>query len=358
MKNRRILILVIIILLAVVAIWLAYDRSNSTFSKNEGDFAVEDTARITRILLADKRNNIVVLERKEDGKWVVNEEYPASKPILDMFLQTLKNIRVKEPVPVNQQKHIISLLAANAVKVEIYQYLPRIRLFGKEAWFREKRTRVYYVGDATPDLRGSYMLKEGADIPFIVDLPGLRGFVSPRYSTRLEDWRDHTIFHHRLANIHEVTVEIPEMPDQSYKVIRHDDNRLEVISLVTQQTVSGYDTLKVLAFMNSFNNIKFESFLNKVEDLNIDSIRSSQPFFVITLKDNSGETIKVRTFHKKAEREVRDENGELFPWDVDRLYVEINDGKDIVLAQFFTFDKILRPLGYFYIKPSEAYKLQ
>ena len=354
MKNKRILIIILIVLLAIIAGWLIFGRSNTTFDKDEGKFAVEDTASISRILLADKRNHSVILERRVDGHWTVNGEYPASKPVIDMFLQTIKNIRVKEPVPANQQKNVISLLAANAVKVEIYQWLPRIHCFGKQAWFTEKQSKVYYVGDATPDLRGTYMLMEGANMPFIVDLPGLRGFVSPRYSTRLEDWRDHTIFHQRLADIHEVTVEIPEMPEQSYKVIHHDDNRLEVVSLATQQTVSGYDTLKVLAFMNSFNNIKFESFLNHVEDLDMDSLLASRPFFVITLRDRNGKITTIRTFHKKPEHEVRDENGKLFPWDVDRLYAEVNDGKDIVLAQFFTFDKILRPLGYFYIKPSEV----
>ncbi len=340
-----------VILLGAVSLVLLLNRNTSTFGKKDRDFAVEDTASITRIFLADKRNNSVMLERQPNGRWMVNREYLVSKPIMDMFLQTLKRIEVKEPVPASSHNRIISLLAANAVKVEVYQNLPRLTLFGNPLFYREKLGTVYYVGDATPDLTGTYMLREGSGLPFIIDMPGLRGFVAPRYTPRLIDWRDHTIFSHRLADIREVTLEIPDYADHSYKVVNHGNKRLEVISLLSNQVVERYDTLRMLAFMNSFGNIKFESILNETKDLNIDSIRTSRPFHVITLTDQSGKQHQVKTFRMPATMEYFDDQGNVIPWDLDRMYAEINEGKDFVLVQFFVFDKIIRPLGYFLKEP-------
>jgi len=351
MAIRNKLIWGAVILLGVVSFFLLLNRNTSTFGKKDRDFAVDDTASITRIFLADKRSNSVMLERQPNGRWMVNREYLVSKPIMDMFLQTLKRIEVKEPVPVSTHNRIISLLAANAVKVEVYQNLPRLTLFGKPMFYREKQGTVYYVGDATPDLTGTYMLREGSGLPFIIDMPGLRGFVAPRYTPRLNDWRDHTIFSHRLADIQELTLEIPDYADHSFRVVNHGNQRLELISLINNQVVERYDTLRVLAFMNSFGNIKFESLLNETKDLNIDSIRSSRPFHIIRLTDKAGKRHEVKTFRMSASTEYYDEQGNVIPWDLDRMYAEINEGKDFVLVQFFVFDKIIRPLGYFLKEP-------
>ena len=119
-----------VVILTVVALYLVFGRSGSTFGRNERNFAVEDTAKITRIFMADKREHSVELSRQPDGRWMVNNQFLVSKPIMDMFLQTLHRIQVKEPVPASSHNKIISLLAANAVKVEVYQDLPLFRLFG------------------------------------------------------------------------------------------------------------------------------------------------------------------------------------------------------------------------------------
>lgn len=352
LKNRNYWIWSIVIVLGVVSLWLLSTHSASTFARHERDFAVKDTASITRIFLADKRQHSVVIARQSAGKWWVNNQYRVSKPIIDMFLHTLAAIEVKEPVPVTQQAKIVALLAANAKKVEIYQYLPRITIFGKSLGYREKLSKTYYVGDATPDLMGTYMLMEGASTPFIVEMPGFRGFVAPRYSVIEADWRDHTIFNHRLQDIREVSLEIPEFPQESYKVINKGNHGFDLIQLASNQPIYRYDTLRLLAYMNSFNNIKFESLLNDIQSLNIDSIRQQSPFHILTVTLADGKQVRVKTFHKKAETEFYGDDGKLIPWDPDRMYAEINEGKDFVLVQFFTFDKITRPLSWF-LRPKE-----
>lgn len=350
LKNRNFWIWIVVIVLAAVALWLWSSRSGSTFASHERDFAVNDTASITRIFLVDKREHQVVLHRQSEGYWLVNGRHKVSKPIIDMFLRTLASLQVKEPVPIAQQPKIVSLLAANAKKVEIYQNLPRIKLFGHAWGYREKLSKIYYVGDATPDLTGTYMLMEGASTPFIIEIPGLRGFVAPRFSVIEADWRDHTIFNYRLSKIRKVSLEIPEFPQESYKVVNKGQQGLELIQLITNQPVHRFDTLRLLAFMNSFNNIKFESLLNDVRGVNVDSIRQQQPFHIIQVTLADGKQITVRTFHKKAETEIYGDDGKPLPWDPDRMYAELNEGNDFVLVQFFTFDKITRPLSWF-LKP-------
>ena len=42
-----------------------------------------------------------------------------------------------------------------------------------------------------------------------------------------------------------------------------------------------------------------------------------------------------------------DGEGGFIPVDHDRFYALINEGEDFVLMQYFVFDKVLQPLGYY-----------
>lgn len=346
MKNKNRIIWIVAIVMAFMAFFLLLNRSNTTFKDEERAFAVEDTATITKIFMANRIDQAVTLQRLESGKWQVNKEFMVSKPVITMFLNTLKNVSVKEPVPTAAKNTVLKLMASNAVKVEIYQTVPRFTLFGKKFLMHEAKTNVFYVGDATQDNMGTYMLKEGSDMPFITYLPGLRGFISTRFSPRYEDWRDHSIFKKRMSEIATVTLEFPETPEQSYKVINKATGP-QLIHLSTNQPLMAFDTLRMVSFLNSFSNINYEAFLNYLPKPKIDSITQSVPFHIITLTDNTGKTTSIKTFHMRMGGESVDENGDPMPFDRDRMYALVNEGKDFVLVQFFTFDKITRPLGYF-----------
>jgi len=54
----------------------------------------------------------------------------------------------------------------------------------------------------------------------------------------------------------------------------------------------------------------------------------------------------IRTFFKEGYGDV-DVNGNEIPYDLDRFYALVNDGEDFVLAQYFAFDRVLRPRSFF-----------
>ena len=68
-KNKKSIILVII--LAVAAIWFLMQNNKSTLNENESDFGLSDTSSVTKIFIADKQTNSVVLDRTSGG-WILN----------------------------------------------------------------------------------------------------------------------------------------------------------------------------------------------------------------------------------------------------------------------------------------------
>lgn len=346
MKRNRV-ILIITFALIVVAAFLYYGKQSGTFDSGEKDFAVVDTASITKVFLADKKNNTILLERISAGEWVFNNDKRARQSGVNLLLETMKYLVPKYPVPKSAHDNVVSQLAAQSIKVEVYQMVYRINLFDKIKLFQhEKLTKTYYVGGATPDNMGTFMLIEGADVPFVVHLLGFRGYVAPRYSTLEKDWRDHQVFKTKLYDIRTVIMEMPGEPENSYR-IESDANYIKLFSLANNEAVESWDTLKVLNFLTSFADLRYETFIELMPKTEVDSIIQSTPKNILTLVDVNGDTTSIKTFHKSNDEMAFDMEGNLYTYDIDRLFALINEGRDFVLIQYYSFGRVLRPLSYF-----------
>jgi hypothetical protein len=346
MKKNRFIITVLVILLVFSAI-LIMNNSAGTFKKKDKDFAVQDTATVTKIFLADKRNRTILLERTEDGSWNLNNTFMARKSGIDVILETMKNLVAKFPVPKSAHNSVVAQMAAAATKVEVYQEVYRINLFDRIRLFKhEKLTKTFYVGGATPDNMGTFMLMEGSDQPFVIQLLGLRGYIATRFSTFEKDWRDHTVFKAKLYDIQSVEMQFPGEPENSYKVVNRDEN-ITIYSLSANKQLPGFDTLKVLNFLTSFTDLRYEALLDEVDPQFQDSVIHSTPQHIITLVNKKGDTTSIKTFLKSNDQGSIDQHGNYYGSDIDRMFALINDERDFVVIQYFVFDKVLRPLSFF-----------
>lgn len=356
-KNLRSIILAaVLIVIAGLLIW--NNRYLSTIHGDSADFVVWDTASVTRIYLADRMDYETLLERQPDGSgWTLNKEYKAHPKEIQQILTTLYKVRVSKPVSVASHDNIVTQLASKSTKVEIYQSVPRINLFNKiKLFYHEKRTKVFYVGDATQDSSGTFMLKEGADQAYIVYIPGFRGFLTTRFTANPDVWRDHTIFHESLADIQSLTVEFGRQHESDFCVENTGRHQYKLTRLSDNADLS-FDTLKVINLLSSFSDMRFEVLLNNIiPQKRIDSITGSPYFHKFTLNTKDGRSIQMTTFEKRTQDDLGNDTPDgLFtedglpidPIDHDRFYGWINDGRDLVLLQYYVFGKVLNGVEYY-----------
>jgi hypothetical protein len=298
--------------------------------------------------MSDKNNNNLTLTRAATRKWLVNGKYPGSRANIELLMGTMLGLQVKETVPKAAVENVIRDMAAISVKVEIYQWKYRINIF---EWIRlfphEKLSKVYYVGGPIQSNRGSFMIMEHSSVPFVVFLPGLRGFVTPIYSPIEKYWRDYSIFKKTIQQITSVRLEFPEKPENSFEVRSDQGQKISLISLQDNREVMGFDTLKLMNFLTSFRNINFEALLNDMDPHRKDSILARTPYCIISLTDTAHQIQSIKTFRKGAFPGETDGFGKEAPYDLDRLYALVNNGQDFTLIQYFVFDKILRPKSFF-----------
>ncbi|MCF6342654.1 MAG: DUF4340 domain-containing protein [Bacteroidales bacterium] len=349
MKKNRPLIF-ILLFLALIAVFLMSRNNSGTLKEEETGFAVTDTSAVTKIFIADKKDHSVLLKRTDSG-WLLNGKFQTSSRMVEILLETMHDIKVRAPVSLSSHDNIVSRMAVIGIKVEVYEMVYRINLFDKIKLFRhEKRTKVFYVGDATQNNRGTFMLMEGAERPYITYLPSLRGFISTRFSALEDDWKSHMVFNNRLIDIQSMSLIFGEEPEGSFKVeVKDARGNYKLTALQDGRNIADYDTLKVLNLLTSFADLRYETRLNKIlPQETIDSIVATPFLYEITLEDRRQGTRFLRAFKRAATPDgLADGEGGLIPVDHDRFYALINEGEDFVLMQYFVFDKVLKPLGYY-----------
>lgn len=353
MKKRRNSIIISAVLVIAIAAFVVMriGSKTSTFKQN---YHIEDINSVTKVYLSDKENHNVLLEKtnntSSDSAWTVDGKYIASQPVIDLMLETLHTMRIRQQVNKNATANIIKRIAASSVKVEVYQKVFFINWFnGKLKLFpHEKLTTTYFVGFETQDQQGTHMYREGDKIPYIIHIPGFRGFLAPRFPTSQWAWRSHRITATDIKHLQRVELEIPEKPEESFAIMRNgDDFQMEM--LANHSVVNGFDTARVAQMLTSFANLNFDEYAQAVPHTDMEHSFTHEPRVILRVTDIAGRTREVKTFIKYNNPDDKKAmpDPELYEtFDVNRLYAII-DNTDTVLIQYFAFDNILQPASYF-----------
>lgn len=335
MKNKKVLLAALVVL-GAVAYWLWTNNSGNTLAGPLTDFAIQDTAAVDRIYIAEKNGGIADLRRAtlpsgEPG-WTVNG-IPAKTFQVELLLRTFKLVELRAPVPKSAEANVLRVMAGTARKVEIYQ--------GKD-----KPAKIWWVGQSTQDHFGTYMVLEipgtgRSDVPFSMGMAGFNGVLNTRFSTDLDSWRSSVVTRYPdLAKVESVKVEHPSQPDQGFTITKANGH----FGLQDLQGVAlPMDSALVRDALQALRTGNYESIERDLSKAARDSVLASVPLHVLTVTSDRG--VQRVPFWKKAPRPgERNMVLELLTEDRDRMYAMIND-TSLVVVQRFWFDRILRSKG-------------
>jgi hypothetical protein len=330
MKINKTL-LVVVLILSLVTAFLLINRQMGTVKGDFSNFAIEDTASIDKIFIVDKAGKEVLLEKSMPGVWMVNKRFEARNDMVKNLLDALKRMDVRAPVPQSMLESVIKDLATNFQrKVEVYA--------------NGKRVKVFYVGSDSMDHHGTFMLLENSTTPYEMHIPGFRGYLSIRFVTDERLWKKPIVFSYPVQEIRKVRVEYTELPQESFEVTHDGNGAVKVLSLQSNQQVKA-DSAAALDYLIQFGKISYEAEV-ALDFPKRDSILNASPWVRIEVTTADGSVNKVRCVRREPMEKYAD-LPQAPRFDPDRMYAVINEGKDLVLVQYFVFNRILVPLVYF-----------
>ncbi len=324
MRNTFLYLLLFAVLGAGVWYFLLRETDTS-FGSGEAGFTIKDTGSIGKIFLSDKENRLT-LQRTDTG-WTVNGKYRVLQNPMQTLLQALHDQAAIAPVSKAAHDGVVKAMAVTNTKVEVYN-----REGGK--------MRTFFVGNESSNYHGTYMLLEGASRPYVVEIKGFEGFLTPRYAPKLQDWRDRTVFSAPAAAIRSVSVTYLGDSAQSFTLVSPagSEPRLAPAPVGKQA-----DVQRLKDYLGFFKNLNCESYVNGT--IGMDSIiRTAPRKATIALRTDRGSRLAEIYLMPKTKRSG---GAETDMFDPERYYA-ILDRQDTVVIQEQAFSKVFQPRGAFF----------
>ncbi len=340
MKKNIILLLVLVLLAGMAYVGFLSDKKSTLASKPLSDFAIEDTASVSRIFISDKVTGSVDLTRDPDKGWMVNGKYRAKNHAVDLLMEAFKNIKIRGPVAENLRPRIISNAASSGKKIEIYT---------SDSSTPEK---VWISAGNTSDHHGDYFILEIPGLglspePFIVDMPMFAGYLTARFYTFENDWRYSGVFEYPDLDFKEVRVRQKDKPEQSFTIKWNGESDINVIKPLTGEVIDPLDSLIAKDYLLRYKKIHLETHNNYLEPHQIDSVFSQEPHWDITVVENSGQEKNVKLYHLPGEGRYQDFDGNDYAYNQDVMFGTM-DGKELFKAQYgAVFKPLLVDASYF-----------
>ncbi len=333
---KKILLLLIFAVVVGWALYMAFGKDTYRTSMSAAtEFEIEDTSRVGKIVIADRAGRVITVERGEEGPWLLNGKYPPRQDAVDVILGTFVNIYVQRPVDKAAQEQVNRVMAADSKKVDIYDR-------------KGKLIKTWYVGHATMDNKGTYMLLETprggrAKEPYIMDMKGFIGILNTRFFTDFNEWRSVVIARYPDLNIKEIEVEYPSAPDSSFRITYAGGNDISLYPFGSDQSVSQFDTTVVKDYLLNYKSMAFENFKTGLTPAQEDSVRATHPYQIIRITDPH-RAYTIRLWPKSEAHLWEDDGG--FHLDPERVFAAVDTG-EMALAQRYVWDKFRAPIQVF-----------
>lgn len=337
MKKNLIYILLLMVLSATAYYVYTTKGSKSSISNRLKDFAVEDTSSIDKIIISNKNGNVLRLN-KVNSSWLVNDTIKARKDIIRTLLETIKRVSIKSPVNKAMKDNVMKQLATGAIQVEIYS----------DGDLEKK----YFVGGATQDGLGTFYLLDGSNEPMIAHIPGFDGYLTVRYNTNAEVWRDREVFRLYPQNIDMVNIQYPSKPNESFNLRISGKDYISLTNNAGDTATNNINGEFLRNYLINFTDVQYENATNP-KKIKLGEVLIAQNLIcTITVYDKSGTSKKVELFRRYFDGQAFLAYGTEQDLDTHRLFIRVN-GKEVYNAQYNAFYKLLVTYNDFFSVPTK-----
>lgn len=334
------MIFVLLILVLAGLYFLKKKEHVSSSDTINREFAVKNPEEVKLIFMTDQSgDHQIFLRKQDDGSWTVNDSFPADQKKVDFLLfETMSNLKIQGPAPKAAVENIISYMSINGIKVEVYSN------------DLNKPEMVYTVGNTTPTQLGTYYKLPGDDLPMIVHIPGFNGFLNIRYELMEDEWISPRVFGSTKEQIQEIEVTYPNA-DDSYKMVKGADGNIDFTA--NGITPSNLNSGAVKSYFNLFEKLNYETFVFTTSDSLKDSLLNATPFCIIRVKSTNRGTDELKLYHKPSHDKMHglfDKDGNKLAHDPSRFYALYNKLDRVLIAQDYTFGKVLQTADKFKLR--------
>lgn len=289
-----------------------YGKGNTSFGFDDTNFSIEDTASVDQIYLTRviKGEEKLQLRLKQQGdNWEINEKYAAFQPRVIQLLSTVHRMRVREGLSEAAQASGLKFMDALHTRLDLYA--------------KGKLIKSILVGTQTKDAKGTVMMLNGANTPYVLEIPGIQSYLNVYFPMELDIWRENLLFNGKRDLIKAIHIAYDSLPEvRNLDLLNLDQSPIpQDGGFHKSSSLEAYLTLfKGKVFAETFATIPYPNKLGELKS------RTADITFGIDYVDGSSRTVHLYN---------RPENlNNYFAW--------IEGQEELLTVQRFVMDKFLQ----------------
>lgn len=345
-RKNSILILIFAAIATFTVAVVSYSFFSYSFSRQE--IGIDNKFEIVRItMISQHTKQKIVLENDNTGIWQLNQQYMADESAVEEVKQTLYRMQIKRPVKASLQQKINNELNTKGIKTSIYIKAYLINLGDVKLLPYTRKHQTFVAGDNTDDNTGTYIKNASSDKLYQAYIPGVERGISSLFNTNVKLWKNPVIIDVKKEKIESVTMHFLFNPKESYVLKRDENNEFSFFSFekTHQKMEIDTDTNKTERFLQSFENVRYESLMDDALEKERKELMITEPVVKLSVTKTDGTSKHLTIFERKNLDEKLFKLGGITT-DPDRFYIQLENG-DFVVAQFYVFNRIIRPLSFF-----------
>ncbi len=331
MKSNLLLPLFLLILLGGTAFFYLSDKTSSGSSSEDGDWVmhVEDRDDIHRIFIADREGGTADIRRRDGNYWIYNDKFNANPNVLANVLDAVTRIRLQSRPAQSMIPNMIKTLSTKSTKVELYDK-------------NDKVLKSFYVGGVTPNELGTFMILEGSDNPYIMEIPYAHVSLKQRFFTGDHKWRDKTLVEYNPKDILSVSAEYPKRKNKSFKLAKNKESwKVEPFYPTTRKIEKEINSDLVESYLKGFKKVGAENFESRPKFIKRET--NQREFCILTILHRDGTEEEIHFFPIQT----YENDDKTKPEPVVR-YLAVNSKKDFYLTQHLVFQDLFWAYEFFF----------
>lgn len=296
------------------------------------NFAIENIENVDKVIINDPMGNEFEIVKTGDT-WTDKNGGCISQESATYILDAFKNIEFRGYISEASIENTKKNMATQHIKVQIFE---------NGSW-----TKTWFIGPNSQDHHGQIMLLDSeeqgvSDAPVEMKIKGVHGFLSSRFFADPKQWMCTNVFSIEMDEISLVDIKVNDQPERSFSVSK---KGTDIHVYQQAEELNNVDTAMVFRYLHNYKKIHFELPNYNLNLLQIDSLKKTTPFAVISIKKRNGEQTGMKCYRIKKKSVTEEGQIEYRDNDVDRFWGELDNGQ-IVKCQYYVFNPLL--MGHIY----------
>lgn len=293
-----------------------FSCKNSTISKAQTDFAVSDTSIVTKIIILNGSDSIIL--SKNISKWYVNNVFSANINKINNLLSTLFLLQIKSPIPED---------AFASVKTKLFNNT-RVIVYSNKNIIND-----FYIADFVNNT-GNYAMTSKKQIPFLIYLPSYNFDILKIFSTDIKTWQSKILFEFESSKINSIFLRNYQY-DETFYILKK-DNEFEVYQSKIDQNKKDKNSDNIERYLSYYKNVEFVDFYENQSKNILDSLKNEIPIFELEIQNSEKQNINFKAY--KIENNNKIDNTK---------FLGMINNNTLVIAKYYDFDLLLKNYTYF-----------